>query len=263
MALCGRYGGWRHGDAVCRRAGDWRDAFSQDGVAARLMMAPAGDHHFGGKIAGLKIYDQALTAGQVAALAAHAPDFELPVYLEASAHWPVQTRGMAGQTEPQDPLTLPRGKGGIQKPVARALSAAELKTVLAGKNPWTITGGWKLAAAPDVKAGGAEIAKAGFATKDWMAATVPGTVLTTMIDRGVYPDPDYGLNNLAIPEKLAHQDYWYRVEFKAPTAAHGQRLTLTFEGVNYAAEVWMNGKKLGGFTGAFLRGRFDVTDVAA
>ena len=25
----------------------------------------------------------------------------------------------------------------------------------------------------------------------------------------------------------------------------------------------MNGKKLGGFTGAFLRGKFDVTDVAA
>ena len=80
---------------------------------------------------------------------------------------------------------------------------------------------------------------------------MPGTVLTTMIDRGLYPDPDYGLNNLAIPESLAHQDYWYRVEFKTPAAGRGQRLTLTFEGVNYAAEVWMNGKKLGGFKGAF------------
>jgi hypothetical protein len=233
--------------------------YSQDGVAARLMMAPAGDHHFGGKIAGLKIYDQALTAGQVAALAASAPNFELPQYFEASAHWPVQTRGMAGQTEPQDPLTLPRGKGGIQKPVARALTAADLTTALVGKNPWTITGGWKLAAAPDVKAGGAEIAKAGFAAKDWMSATVPGTVLTTMIYRGMYPDPDYGLNNLAIPETLAHQDYWYRVEFKTPAMTAGQRLTLTFGGVNYAAEVWLNGRRLGDFTGAFLRGNFDVT----
>ena len=94
-------------------------------------------------------------------------------------------------------------------------------------------------------------------------ATVPGTVLTTMIDRGLYPDPEYGLNNLAIPESLAHQDYWYRVEFKAPAAAREQKLTLTFEGVNYAAEAWMNGKKLGGFTGAFLRGRFDVTGLVA
>ena len=31
-----------------------------------------------------------------------------------------------------------------------------------------------------------------------------------MIDRGIYPDPDYGLNNLAIPETLNKQDYWYR-----------------------------------------------------
>jgi hypothetical protein len=29
---------------------------------------------------------------------------------------------------------------------------------------------------------------------------VPGTVLTTLVDRGVYPDPDYGLNNTAIPK---------------------------------------------------------------
>ena len=41
------------------------------------------------------------------------------------------------------------------------------------------------------------------------------------------------------------------------------RLTLTFKGVNYAAEVWLNGKKLGGFTGAFLRGKFDVTGLAS
>ena len=84
-----------------------------------------------------------------------------------------------------------------------------------------------------------------------------------MIDRGIYPDPDYGLNNLAIPESLAHQDYWYRVEFKAPAAAAGRRLTLTFKGVNYAAEVWLNGKKLGDFTGAFLRGKFDVTRLVS
>ncbi len=237
-------------------------AYAQEKIAAHMMIAPVGDHHFGGKIACLKIYDQALTGGQVLALATHAPDFDLPQYMEASAHWPVQTRGMVGQLEPQDPSTLPHGKGGIQKPVAQPLSQAEMTSTLAGMNPWTIRGGWKLAAAPDVAAPGAEISKTGFAAKSWMTATVPGTVLTTMIDRGIYPDPDYGLNNLAIPEKLAHQDYWYRVEFKTPET-NGQRLTLTFGGVNYAAEVWLNGKRLGDFKGAFQRGNFDVTEVVA
>jgi hypothetical protein len=77
----------------------------------------------------------------------------------------------------------------------------------------------------------------------------------------VYPDPDYGLNNLAIPESLNKQDYWYRVEFRAPKSAAGRRLTLTFEGINYEARVWLNGQSLGSIKGAFIRGVFDVTDV--
>lgn len=240
---------------------------SEGSVAAVLEMGPAAtpgvaESHFGGKIAGLKVYRAPLTAEQVKAMADAQPDFNLPTYEEASQRWPVQIRAQAGQGAPQDPSTLPRGRGEIQKPVERKLRAEDLRCQLTGTNPWKFAGGWRLAAAPQVKATGEEISRAGFADKSWLAATVPGTVLTTMIDRGIYPDPDYGLNNLAIPESLAHQDYWYRVEFKTPAGARGRRLTLTFEGVNYAAEVWMNGKKLGGFTGAFLRGAFDVTGVA-
>ena len=238
-------------------------AVPQGKSAAYLNMAPAlvGAQHFGGKIAALKMYSEALSATQVAELAANAPDFSIPTYEEASARWPIQVKGQAGLSAPQDPSTLPRGKGGIQKPVAKPVTAADLQNQLVGGNPWKLVGGWKLEAAPKVKAPGAELSAVGYEAKDWMVATVPGTVLTTMIDRGIYPDSDYGLNNLAIPESLAHQDYWYRVEFKTPAQSSGQRLTLTFEGVNYAAEVWLNGKKLGGFTGAFLRGNFDVTGL--
>ena len=243
-------------------------ALAQGDVAGRLEMGPAplegiADRHFGGQICGLRVYREALPASRVQSINAAPPDFALPTYEEASRHWLVQTFAQAGYSAPQDPSTFPRGKGEIQKPKVKALTAADLHTELAGKNPWTIQGGWKLAAAPTVKATGEEISNRDFTTKDWWTATVPGTVLTTMIDRGIYPDPDYGLNNLAIPESLAHQDYWYRVEFMIPATALGQRLTLTFNGVNYAAEVWLNGKKLGGFTGAFLRGKFDVTSLAS
>jgi hypothetical protein len=240
----------------------------QDAVAAHLVIAPSqtsgvGTLHFGGKIAFLKLYSQPLTAAQIDNFAANPPDFGLPQYTEASLHWSVSTRGMLGQTQPQDPMTLPHGKGGFQKPVPKPQSAADLHTELIGDNPWTLHGGWKLAAAPDVKTAGEEISRVGFGADSWLTATVPGTVLTTMIDRGIYPDPDYGLNNLAIPESLAHQDYWYRVEFKSPAVSQGEHITLTFEGVNYASEVWLNGNKLGGFTGAFLRGKFDVTSLLA
>lgn len=238
------------------------------GVPARLEMAPEAvtgvtDHHFGGKICALRIFREALSAAQIEALSAAPPDFELPTYEEASKHWPVQISAQAGYDAPQDPSTYPRGRGGIQKPTARPLNSANLQTRLIGENPWTLTGGWRLQAVPEVKATGDDISKPGFPANDWFVATVPGTVLTTLIERGVYPDPDYGLNNLAIPESLAHQDYWYRVQFRVPAQARGRRLTLTFNGVNYAAEVWLNGKKLGTITGAFLRGTFDVTSMVS
>ena len=93
----------------------------------------------------------------------------------------------------------------------------------------------------------------------WMAATVPGTVLTTLIDRGVYPNPDFGLNNMAIPESLSKKSFWYREEFVPAAAMRGRRLTLRFEGINYHATVWVNGRRVGEITGAFLHKGFDVT----
>ena len=154
---------------------------------------------------------------------------------------------------------MPRSRAPISAAVASPLKPnAPLEE--SGDNAWTL-GDWKLTAAPDIHADAADLSKPGVDTKSWMQATMPGTVLTTMVDRGVYPDPDYGLNNLAIPESLNKQDYWYRTEFKAPKETAGRQLTLTFEGINYKADVWLNGQSLGTITGAFIRGVFDVTKI--
>ena len=155
---------------------------------------------------------------------------------------------------------MPRSKAPFSAPAAKPLHAQEILQAN-GESQWTLAAGWTMIPAPQVNADAHTISQAGFNARDWMSATVPGTVLTTMVDRGVYADPDYGLNNLAIPESLNKQDYWYRVEFHAPGAARGRRLTLTFEGINYYAEVWLNGQSLGSIKGAFIRGTFDVTDI--
>ncbi len=86
-------------------------------------------------------------------------------------------------------------------------------------------------------------------------------MLTTLVDQGVYPDPYFGLNNLSIPESLNKQDYWYRLEFAAPPIAAGQTATITFFGINYRAEIWLNGQRLGEILGAFKRGIYDVSRV--
>ena len=129
-----------------------------------------------------------------------------------------------------------------------------------GAGEWTIEGGWRLVEAPKVKDEGVAVSRPGYPTGGWLRATVPGTVLTTLVDRGVYADPDYGLNNLAIPETLNKQDYWYRTEFTPPASASGRRFTITLNGVNYSAVAWLNGRRLGEVRGAFTRGEFDATN---
>src|SRR5882724_7410936 len=219
--------------------------------------------HFGGKIASLTLLRRALEAAEVKKLSQQPPDFSLLEFEEGSKPWPVQTRAQAGYRAPQDPSTMPTSKAPFSRPVAAKSQPSQTQIALkeSGANTWTLASGWTLSPAPDVKADGPEIAQSGFNTRNWMQATIPGTVLTTMIDDGIYPDPDYGLNNLAIPESLNKQDYWYRTEFKAPATTSGRRLTLTFEGINYAAAVLLNGQSLGTIKGAFIRGVFDVTHI--
>ena len=215
-------------------------------------------HHFGGTIASLTLLRRALTKDEVKQLSVSPPESSPVEFEEGSKPWPIQTRGQAGYRAPQDPATMPRTKAPFSRPTTKVQHAQEAVRQI-GSAQWILDSGWTMIPAPQVMAGGAVISQPGYKTQDWMSATIPGTVLTTMIDRGIYPDPDYGLNNLAIPESLNKQDYWYRVEFRLPKAARDHHLTLTFEGINYAAEVWLNGASVGSIKGAFIRGVFDVT----
>ncbi|HKG13516.1 MAG TPA: glycoside hydrolase family 2 TIM barrel-domain containing protein, partial [Pyrinomonadaceae bacterium] len=182
------------------------------------------------------------------------------VVFAQSKTWPVQTKGQEGLSGPQERSTLPAQKAGFSKPVAK-VGRESPPLVRRGAGEWAVAGGWRLREAPKVDDEGAAISTPGYSTESWLRATVPGTVLTTLVDRGVYPDPDYGLNNLSIPETLNKQDYWYRTEFTPPASAAGRRFTLTLNGVNYSAVAWLNGRRLGDVRGAFKRGEFDATGL--
>lgn len=211
---------------------------------------------FSGRIAGLTLEPRLLAPVELESLANHVPDVPLIQFEQASPHWPVQTRQMQGQINPQDAWTLPRSAATADPPHVAPLPDRPVLESM-GEGHWAING-WTLAAAPAVQGDGATFSKPGTVAGKWLPATVPGTVLTTLVDRGVYSDPAHGLNNLAIPESLAHQDYWYRTEFDLPAAAARRRLELLLNGVNYASVVWVNGKQIGTTKGAFVRGRFDV-----
>jgi hypothetical protein len=237
------------------------EALSIGAAAAHIHVAPVVDLpdvvHFGGQLAELRLHKTALTAKDVAGLAASRPHFDVMVFHEVGGHWPWQVKQWRGLQEPQDPWTLPKGKAPFSKPMAKTLEQKP-ELVLSAPHTWTLSR-WRLAEAPKVKDSPEEISLANYPDAGWYPATVPGTALTTLIDRGVYPDYDYGLNNMAIPESLARQDYWYRTSFDAPPQIEGRELTLTFKGINYAAEVWVNGRNIGNIRGAFIRGVFDVS----
>ncbi|GHC83314.1 glycosyl hydrolase [Novosphingobium pokkalii] len=232
-------------------------------LAPRLAVAPAlpGLGHFGGDLVDARIEDGALPAPAVQALVAAKPDFDLVQMWHVGVGWEFQKTANTGYWRQQDPWTLPQAKGGFSAPVAKPAPTAPAVQPLA-EGLWRING-WQLAGAPDVPgADGAALSQPGNPKGLWRAATVPGTVLTTLVDRGVYPDPYYGLNNMRIPESLARQDWWYRTSFTVPADAAGKRLALRFNGINYAAEIWVNGKKLGQTKGAFARGEFTLVPVA-
>jgi hypothetical protein len=230
--------------------------------------------HFGGALAFFQLAPRALSSVEVQALAAARPDFAKLTMPTVGVGWPLQEKAWIGLTVPQDPWTLPHAKAPPDVPQAEPpLPSAPLQANGAGS--WTLEH-WDLLPAPQTSADGASLsdpARPAFAGRDehWLQATVPGTVLTTLIDRGVYPDPDHGLNNLQIPESLARQDYWYRTRFATPTISAdassavarstAPRFTLRLGGVNYAAELWLNGRRLGTLKGAFIRGVFDVTPL--
>jgi hypothetical protein len=147
------------------------------------------------------------------------------------------------------------GRGGpLFAPKPAPAARADGRVDLAG-------GAWRIQRDSLVRADGAALSKPGFHDDEWLVATVPGTVLTSYYNAGAIPDPNYGDNQLAISDSFFYADFWYRNEFAVPTVGPAKHVWLNFDGINWKADVFFNGSKLGRIEGGFMRGRFDVTSL--
>ena len=122
-----------------------------------------------------------------------------------------------------------------------------------------------LAAALVRAAGPWEMAQ-GTAPEKWMPATVPGTVLTTLVRNGVVPDPYYGLNNRIeerrIPDLAANRAFYeatFRTKVALPSEWVKRNVWMRPEGINYRSEIYLNGKLAASTRGMFARNAVDVT----
>lgn len=124
-------------------------------------------------------------------------------------------------------------------------------------------GNWKVQRADRVPQTGAMVSQAGFDDRAWVIATVPGTVLTSYLNVGAIPDPDFGNQQLQISDAFFTADFWYRDSFTVPQSLCGKHVWLNFDGIDWKADVYFNGASLGSIDGAYIRGRFDVTASVA
>jgi exo-1,4-beta-D-glucosaminidase len=140
---------------------------------------------------------------------------------------------------------------------------------------------WALQSSTKVEANGATISTLGFAPKDWHHATVPTTVVAALVEDKTLPDPFFAMNlrkfpgltypiggnfsNVAMqPDSPFAASWWYRKEFAAPESFKGKTVWLNFKGINYRANVWLNGKQIANsdqIAGAWRTYELDVTNA--
>src|SRR3954466_601455 len=140
---------------------------------------------------------------------------------------------------------------------------------------------WKLQSSCEVKASGEAISVPGFATTGWHSVEVPSTVVGALVGDHSLPDPFIGDNITKLPGYVAKYDFsnfdipadspykcswWYRTEFPTPAQAQGSTQWLHFDGINYRANIWLNGKRLADskqIVGPFRAYEFNVTNALA
>ena len=124
---------------------------------------------------------------------------------------------------------------------------------------------WKAKRATDVLADGTEITSVNFEPEGWIEAVVPGTVLTTLLHNKQIPDPFFGMNNNLIPDVYEtgrnYYTYWFYNEFELPELKEDQQVWLSFRGINYFADIFLNGKRINTNTheGMYLREKYLIT----
>lgn len=127
-----------------------------------------------------------------------------------------------------------------------------------------LRGGFRLQAASRVTATPQQLSTPGFAAEDWRSVTLPSTVLAGLLQSGVYPGP-FVKNNLAqIPAKAFDEPYWYRADLEVPADFANHPAWLRLDGINYRAEVWLNGQQVASerdVVGAFTAHEWNVAEL--
>jgi len=122
-----------------------------------------------------------------------------------------------------------------------------------------LSDGWKVQAAAKTPEKGERISTEVFTGQNWYHASVPSTVLAVLVDNGVYKDIYFDKNLSKIPTGQFNSGWWYRNEFTISQGISFADARLVFEGINFRANVFLNGVRIA--TEAQVFGSFRVFDL--
>ena len=152
---------------------------------------------------------------------------------------------------------------------------------VAAQQQLTLHDGWLIQSSAKAGTDGAAISTPTYVATDWYHATVPSTVVGALVENGTFRDPFFAMNLRSLPgttfpigANFVHTamdpqspyavPWWYRTTFRIPAAMRGKRITLNFDGINYRANVWLNGRRLAdsaAVAGTYRRYEFDITEA--
>ena len=139
--------------------------------------------------------------------------------------------------------------------------------------------GWMLQTSAKVQGGGEVLSSPQFAPNGWHEVTVPSTVVAALVKDKTLPDPFFAMNlrnfpgmsypigknfsNLPMASDSPYAvSWWYRKAFEIPAAYAGKTIWLKFDGINYRANIWLNGKQIANSSdvaGAWRTYEFNIT----
>ena len=124
---------------------------------------------------------------------------------------------------------------------------------------------WKVQQSSKVLADGIRISSTTIDSINWYNATVPSTIMGVLTANGLYEDIFVGENYKKIDKTPFDDSWWYKTAFDLPGILTENNISLHFDGLNYYANIWLNGKLIASretVFGTFKRYEFDITALA-
>ncbi len=102
--------------------------------------------------------------------------------------------------------------------------------------------GWNMQCSQMLNAAGDKITQNNFNTIGWYNVSVPTTIIAGLLANHEYNfDPFYGKNLERLADKRFDKTWWFRKSFQLPASENNKNVVLKLQGVNYKANVWLNG----------------------